>query len=205
MSLRLDPAARGVVLTLPQRTAEREGLDFVHDHAGWIATRVATWPPRRRFADGVVIPLRGVDHRIVHLPLARRGVWCEDGEIRVAGDGSHLPRRVADWLKREARRELADRAREKAARLGRPVIRVTVRDTRSQWGSCAANGQLSFSWRLVLAPDHILDYVVAHEVAHLAEPNHGARFHDLVADLTTDPKTAEKWLLRHGEKLHCYG
>jgi predicted metal-dependent hydrolase len=204
MNLRLDPKGGGVVLTLPPGTAERDGLAFVEEQAGWIATRLAAQPAVQTIADGAIIPLRGVDHRIEHRPGVRGAVWLENGRICVAGGAEHLPRRVVDWLKAEARRELARRSREKAKAIGRPVARVTVRDTTSRWASCSADGRLNYSWRLILAPDDVLDYVVAHEVAHLEELNHGPRFRALVDRLTVHRTAAEAWLRRHGARLHRY-
>jgi hypothetical protein len=128
-----------------------------------------------------------------------------DGEIRVRGEPAHLGRRVRDHLISLARQELSRRARLHAARIGRPIARVTVRDTKSRWGSCSAKGSLSFSWRLVLAPDNVVDYVVAHEVAHLAEMNHGPRFWRLLRSLAPDSAAPRTWLTRHRNLLLSYG
>jgi hypothetical protein len=128
-----------------------------------------------------------------------------DGEIRVRGDPAHLPRRVRDYLIGVARQEMTRRARLLADRIGRRITRVTVRDTTSRWGSCSATGCLSFSWRLILAPESVLDYVVAHEVAHLAEMNHGPRFWGLVRSMTLDHEGPRAWLNRHRSRLWAYG
>src|SRR6185312_2805327 len=100
-------------------------------------------------------------------------VTIADGEIRVSGDPAHLPRRVRDHLTALAKREFAARARLLAAQIGKSVTRVGVRDPKSRWGSCSSQGALSFSWRLIFAPEAVIDYVVAHEVAHMVEMNHG--------------------------------
>jgi predicted metal-dependent hydrolase len=205
MNLRIDPCGDGVIVTLPRSVPIRDGLDFVRSQAGWIVTRLATQAPRQPFVDGAVIPYLGIEHRIVHCPHRRGATWREDGRILVAGRTEHVPRRVRDWLRAEARRELGARARAKAARIDRRIARVTVRDTISRWGSCTSDGRLSFSWRLILAPEPVLDYVVAHEVAHLAELNHGPRFRTLLSELTERPATAEAWLRRSGARLHRYG
>jgi predicted metal-dependent hydrolase len=105
----------------------------------------------------------------------------------------------------KARSELASRARRLAARIGRDVGRINVRDTKSRWGSCSGRGNLSFSWRLIFAPEPVLDYVVAHEVAHLAEMNHGPRFWRLVESLSPDSATPRAWLKRHRSRLLSYG
>lgn len=203
--LRIDPDHDGVVVTLPLRTAAREAMELVVDKKAWVLTRLERLPSRRPFACGASIPLLGVDHMIRHRPDARGGVWREEGEIHVTGAIEHLPRRVTDWLKSEARRAIAPKAHGFAAVLGKTVSRIAVRDTRSRWGSCSHDGNLSFSWRLVMTPESVLDYVVAHEVAHLVHMNHGKRFWRTVADLGVDVGHARAWLNRHGDQLLRYG
>jgi predicted metal-dependent hydrolase len=207
ISLRLDVAGSRVILVAPQAMAKRHVLDFLVRHEGWLNARIGLLPQPVRFADGVTVPLLGIPHRIQGDSLRLRGLVSRaDQTIIVPGAAEHLPRRLTDFLKREAKREIERRANEKAARLGRPYAAITLRDTRSRWGSCSATGRLAFSWRLVLTPEWVLDYVVAHEVAHLAEMNHGPRFWRLCASLTeSDPKKARDWLKRHGPELHAYG
>ncbi|MBT7944473.1 MAG: M48 family metallopeptidase, partial [Alphaproteobacteria bacterium] len=127
------------------------------------------------------------------------------GEILVAGGQEHLARRVRDWFKGEARDRIRPLVRDKALVLGRTPGRITVRDTKSRWGSCSHDGNLSFCWRLVMAPATVLDYVVAHEVAHLVEHNHGPDFWRLVGTLTGDMDGGRDWLKRNGERLHRIG
>ena len=123
----------------------------------------------------------------------------------MCGDPAHLARRVRDHLVSAARAELVPRARRLAARIGREVARVSVRDTKSRWGSCSGQGNLSFSWRLIFAPEPVLEYVVAHEVSHLAEMNHGPRFWRLVESLTPNSAAPRRWLKRHRNRLLAYG
>lgn len=205
ISLRIDTAAHTVILVLPKRASLEAGMRFAAEKSVWLQNRLAVLPPPVPFAAGVSIPLRGAPHRIRHRPDRRGGVWVEDGEIHVSGSETHLPRRLTDWLKAEARREITPRARTKAAAVDRPVARVSVREARSRWGSCSSAGNLSFSWRLILAPDMVLDYVVAHEVAHLVHMNHGKDFWALCATLTPRMGEAKTWLSRHGNQLHRYG
>jgi predicted metal-dependent hydrolase len=127
------------------------------------------------------------------------------GEIRVRGDPAHMARRVRDHLVATARSELARRSRRVAARIGHDVAQVNVRDTKSRWGSCSGRGNLSFSWRLIFAPEPVIDYVVAHEVAHLVEMNHGPRFWRLVESLSPDSAVPRGWLKRHRTRLFSYG
>jgi predicted metal-dependent hydrolase len=148
----------------------------------------------------------GVPHRIrQEVDAAAPPVALVDGEIRVRGEPAHLPRRVRDFLVAKARQELARRARRLAARIGRDITQITVRDTQSRWGSCSSRGNLSFSWRLVFAPEPVIDYVVAHEVSHLVEMNHGPRFWRLVESLSPDSGTPRAWLKRHRSRLFSYG
>jgi predicted metal-dependent hydrolase len=123
----------------------------------------------------------------------------------VAGAPEHLPRRVRDYLKREAKRELEAASRRYAAMLGVTVKRVAVRDQTSRWGSCTSDGVLSYSWRLILAPSHVLDYLAAHEVAHLVEMNHSRAFWRAVARICPEWERAKGWLSAHGTALHRYG
>lgn len=204
LTLRVDPESAQAVVTIPHRLPARDGLALAQRKTGWILARLAALPGRIALTDGTILPVGGVPHAVRHRPDGRRGVWIDNGEISVSGSAEHLARRLIDWLRAEARRRLVARATEKAAELGRRCGRVTVRDTRSRWGSCSAKGDLSFCWRLVLAPDFVLDYVVAHEVAHLAEHNHGPRFWRAVEQLTPHRRAAEAWLKRHSGELRRY-
>jgi predicted metal-dependent hydrolase len=206
IGLRIIAAERRVELVLPRGVPASQGMRFLTSKRGWIAARLGALPQRVPFAEGAVVPVLGVPHRIrreadgAALPVAIIG-----GEIRVKGDPAHLARRVRDYLAATARNELARRARRLAAQMGRTVARVNVRDTKSRWGSCSATGNLSFSWRLIFAPEAVVDYVVAHEVAHLAEMNHGPSFWRLVESLSPGSAARRAWLKRHRGQLFAYG
>jgi len=204
--LRIDAAARTIELVLPHGIPAEHGLKFLDAQRGWIAARLDALPQTVPFVEGAVVPVFGVPHRIRRVAdPAAAPVAIIDGEIRVRSEPAHLPRRVRDHLANLAARELARRSRDYAARIDKRVARVTVRDTKSRWGSCSSTGNLSFSWRLVFAPEDVVDYVVAHEVAHLAEMNHGPRFWKLVRGLTPDTATPRAWLKRHRSELLSYG
>lgn len=203
ISLRIDPA-RGAVLMLPVKARLAEGERFLLAHRVWLAERLARLPGPVALADGATVPLLGVPHPVRHVPGARRGVWVEDSEILVSGLPEHVGRRTADFLKTEAKRLIAPRAQDMAARLGRKPGRITVKDTKSRWGSCSSSGDLAFSWRLVLAPEQILDYVVAHEVAHLVQMNHSPAFWAVVESLVGDHRPARRWLKINGAGLHRF-
>jgi predicted metal-dependent hydrolase len=209
-TLRIQAASRDVVLTMPLRGSVREAKAFAQKHGGWIAARLRRLPQAAPFAPGLALPLRGAPHRIEHRPRARGTAWTEIGDdgaqmLCVAGDRAHLPRRVGDYLKRAAKNDLQAACRRYAAELGVAVKRVSVRDQTSRWGSCSTTGVLSFSWRLILAPPFVLDYLAAHEVAHLIEMNHSRRFWRLLARLCPGMQRAKAWLDVNGPDLHRYG
>ena len=201
VSLRTDPAAGKVVLVLPRRASLSAGIGFARSQEVWIRGRLAQLPPPAPFAPGTTLEILGEPVVITHEP-GRRGTTRRVGQaLQVHGDPAFVARRVRDWLRGFARQELARRARSCAASIGREVDRVRVADTRSRWGSCAPDGRLSFCWRLVLAPPLVVDYVVAHEVAHLRHLNHGPRFWRTVEELTPHRGEAQLWLRRHGARL----
>jgi predicted metal-dependent hydrolase len=208
-TLRIDATSRAVVLTMPPRGTIKEAREFAQKHGGWIAARLKRLPQAAPFAHGVEVPLRGVMHRIVHRRTSRGTVWIERGEAErllcVAGEAPHIDRRIGDFLKREAQRDLEAASRRYAGLLGVRIARLCVRDQSSRWGSCSSAGVLSFSWRLILAPPYVLDYLAAHEVAHLVELNHSPRFWRMVECVYSDIERAKVWLDVHGTDLHRYG
>lgn len=209
-TLRIQAATREVVLTMPPRGCLKEAKEFAQKHGGWIASRLHRLPEAEAFEHGTVVPLRGQPHRIVHRKGERGTVWIEvadDGERRlcVAGDTPYVDRRISDFLRREAKSDLEQASRGFAERLGVTVRLVSIRDPSSRWGSCSTTGVLSYSWRLILAPSFVLDYLAAHEVAHLIEMNHSPRFWRLVDRLCPNVRRAKAWLDMYGTELHRYG
>jgi predicted metal-dependent hydrolase len=205
VSLSIDAASGMVELVVPEGVALARAMAFLEGKRAWVAARLAALPGRVGFEDGAEIPLLGSPHRIRHRGPGRGAVSVRDGEIHVFGQTEHVPRRVRDHLAAMARQVLTTRARRLAERVGRKIVRVTVRDTRSRWGSCTHDGKLSFCWRLILAPEPVLDYVVAHEVAHLLHMNHGPRFWRVVEQLSPEWRRHRAWLAYHRAELLRYG
>lgn len=209
LTLRIDAGGRGLRVTVPLGIASSEVERFLARHQGWLEQRLAKLPDRPQLRPGVSIPLRGVPHRIVHEPSPRGTVRLEAGddgpEIVVHGDRRHLPRRIADFLKREARREIETLVAKHTATVGRKAKAIRLKDTSSRWGSCTADGTLSFSWRIMMAPGPVIDYLVAHEVAHLREMNHGPRFWKLCHELCPGTERCKAWLKRNGTALQAIG
>jgi predicted metal-dependent hydrolase len=201
VSLRIDPCGGAVVVTMPLRAARGAGVALLMSNADWVTARLARLPKAVPFIDGALVPIADVPHRIRHMPGARGGAWIEADELRVSGAPEFLRRRVLDFLRTEARRRLILLVAAKAASIGMIPRRLVVKDTRTRWGSCASDGSLAFSWRLVMAPDFVQDYVAAHEVAHLRHMNHGKRFWALVDRLTPHTAEAIAWLRTDGSRL----
>ncbi|MEO0730089.1 MAG: SprT family zinc-dependent metalloprotease [Pseudomonadota bacterium] len=221
MTLRVSRTQRAVIMTLPEKCDLKQAGAFLQNHIDWVQERLGNLPKAEPFADGALIPLRGRPHRIVFGGRKRgRGVVevgpdFDDGGVpedaaseptlTVFGDPEHAPRRLRDWLINEARKDLEAAVAVHADRLMLTPNRITIRDQVSRWGSCSSNGNLSFSWRLIMAPTEILDYVAAHEVAHLEEMNHGPRFWALVAKSCPGMDRSRAWLDHYGIELHRYG
>ncbi len=243
LTLRISRTRRAVIVTIPVQCDLDEAGSFLNRHIDWVRERLDSLPCSVPFEHGVMIPLRGVPHRLAFAPTAStRLVTCspvsvsvsgaDDSdssdaslqstwpkicvpevcgpevcgpEIRVPGDSATASRRLRDWLFTQARRDLEISVALHAGKLGVKASRIAVRDQTSRWGSCSTTGVLSFSWRLVLAPNHVLDYVAAHEVAHLAEMNHGPRFWALVRQTSPNFAQAKTWLQVYGPDLHRYG
>lgn len=203
MSLRVSGLDGQVTLTLPVRVPAAEGLAFARERADWIAQALARVPQGRSVAVGGVIALDGVERPVLAGP-ARGAVRVTPDGVVVPGDPAQAGVRVATFLRALARDRLVQASDRHAAALGRPHAGVTLRDTRSRWGSCTAAGGLMFSWRLVMAPPAVLDYVAAHEVAHLAEMNHSPRYWAVVRRLLPGYEAPRRWLKAHGAGLHAY-
>ncbi len=170
-------------------------------HADWVSDRLAALPEAVALTDGATVPICGIPHRIRHAPQARGGAWLLDNELHVTGAEEFVARRVRDFLRQEAKRRLGALVIAKAGLIGIVPKRITVKDTKSRWGSCAPDRSVMLSWRLVMAPTFVQDYVVAHEVAHLRHMNHGPHFWAQVDELTPHTKTAITWLKTEGARL----
>ncbi|MGY8958166.1 MAG: M48 family metallopeptidase [Alphaproteobacteria bacterium] len=205
IALRIDPTLGGAELVLPPGAKEAEAIAFATARGEWLLERIDELPRRIAFRDGVSIPLGGETVLIQHAPHQKIGVERQDSALVVGGREEHLARRLQDWLRREARRTISPLAWELAGRLDLKPARISIRDQRSRWGSCSSTGALSFNWRLILAPPFVLQYVTAHEVAHMREMNHSPAFWSLVDELGEHHATGRQWLKSNGGGLHAYG
>ena len=191
LTLRVAPSGE-VVLTRPLRVARAEAVAFARAKRDWIAARLVGTGPRRPRIGGT-IPFRGSE-----APIREGRERIEGGAVHVAGAPGPSAARL---LKAHARAALTESAGRYAAVLGRPHGRITLRDTRSRWGSCSERGDLSFSWRLAMAPPEVLDYIAAHEVAHLARMDHSPAYWAGLARLMPGYEAPRRWLKEHGRGL----
>ena len=212
LTLRVSRTRRAIIVTMPMRCKLSEADTFLSHNIDWVRERLDTLPQPVPFQDGAEIPLRGTPSLVRFMGPDRIGEVvrveekdCGARELCVAGLPEHAARRLQDWLIAQARSDIDERVRWHAKNLQLRPRRISVRDQTTRWGSCSSSGVLSFSWRLILAPPYVLDYVAAHEVAHLAEMNHGPRFWELVQ--MTMPRMTEgrRWLHNQGTDLHRYG
>lgn len=205
MRLRVDPRDGEIRLTLPRRASLRQAYAWAEEQRSWIERQLGTVIERRPFVPGADIPFAGSMLRLEHRPDRKLTQRVGD-TLHVGGAPDMFEARVTRWLKREALRVLDAETREIAAVAGVTIGRIGVGDTRSRWGSCTASGDIRYSWRLILAPDHVRRGTVAHEVAHRVHMNHGPAFKALEAELLgTSPSAGREWLRRHGAGLHAWG
>lgn len=200
LSLRVSQLDGRVTMTVPKGISEREALRFANEKSDWISKALSKVGDAVDIAPGAVLPVEGQPRTVT--AGAGRSARLLPGALMVPAGRPGTA--AAALLKHMARDRLAEATRRHSAEVGRPAGRLTLRDTRSRWGSCSHEGNLMFSWRLVLAPPEVLDYVAAHEVAHLVHMDHSARFWSVVRDLCPDFDRHRRWLRREGHALHRY-
>jgi predicted metal-dependent hydrolase len=200
ITLRIDARLGRVVVTLPARAKRAAGLALLNANAAWVASHLAALPDVQTMDAGGSVSIDGVPRLIRH-KRGGQGVWLEADVVNAACDPAVVPRMVGQFLRAEAKRRLTGQALGKSARAGLALKCVSIRDTRSRWGSCSPGGALMFSWRVVMAPLFVQDYVVAHEVAHLKHLDHGADFWALADALSPHRKAAVSWLHKEGPRL----
>ena len=203
------PHGGAPLLTVPRFGRWGEAKAFLDRHTPWLADRLERSVKPVAFVRGAIVPLRGVNHRLVPTGKVRgvveTGEWEGELALLVPGAPEHRARRLIDWLKVEAEKDLMKRCRVHANNLGVTVNSIVMRSQATRWGSCSSTGKLNFNWRLILAPPFVLDYVAAHEVAHLREMNHSDAFWSTVEATLPTMSRGRDWLKAHGRELMVYG
>ncbi|MCF6196469.1 MAG: M48 family metallopeptidase [Emcibacter sp.] len=205
LKLRYEAKSGAALLTLPPGVSDRKALQFANKHHDWLLDQYDSAPEVIPLAAGEHIPYLGRSILITHASDKAATVDIRNDQIIVGGSLPGFETRLQNWLKKQARLALNKAGAEFEPRLGRHPHKVMIRDTQSRWGSCSSRKTLSFSWRLIMARPDILRYVVAHEMAHLVEMNHGPSFWTLVEKLYPDWKTARRWLKTDGRALMLIG
>lgn len=199
--LRIDGATGDIKLTLPRHVSNRAATKFLIKQSEWIARERSALDPVQRVTCGSTIPYLGTEHRIIFTDTAPRTVMKIGDEIHVGGPADMAAGRLENWFRRQAKTFLIERSSLHAETLGVQYKRISIGDMKSRWGSCSSNGTLRYSWRLLMAPFAVMDYVAAHEVAHLKEMNHSDRFWAEVATCVPDHKPQRRWLKTEGNTL----
>lgn len=204
MTLRIDAKEHIPVLTLPPRCSEKKAVDFVKSHQDWIETQMGRLPNCKKFEEGDIITLFGKEYTIIHNPEARCGVCIKGKELIVAGETDFLHRRVTDFIRKKAQEKFYKLSCSKAEKINSKINNVTIKDTKSRWGSCSTKHNLNYNWRIALAPDFVIDYLVSHEVAHLIHQNHSPAFWNCVRELCPHYEEGQSWLRVYGRTLYLY-
>ena len=205
--LKADTLKGEVLLTCPSKAAIRQGLKFAQSREAWLTEQLASGPQQTVFTNGAIVPYRGTPYTIRHFPDARFAVREVPSlnELHAGGGAVHTKRRIEDWLRKQARECFTELADQFCTQLAVTRRRLTIRDTKSRWGSCSSDGAIMLSWRLIMAPPHAYRYVVAHEVAHLVHLDHSPAFWRIVDQLVDNRASATQWLEQHGNALYGIG
>ncbi|MEP5762796.1 MAG: SprT family zinc-dependent metalloprotease [Litoreibacter sp.] len=202
LSLRVSGIDGMVSLSMPARASQREAVSFLREKEPWIRGHLDKQPSGVSVKFGAEVPVEGASYKIE--AYKGRVVQPNANMLLVPSDPNRAAARVQAYLKALARDRLVEASDRYARAVGRSYGRLTLRDTRSRWGSCTSEGNLMYSWRLIMAPVEVLDYVAAHEVCHLVEMNHSKAFWNEVAGLMPEYEEPRHWLRRHGASLHRY-
>lgn len=205
ITLRIEPIRGEVIITVPERISQNKAMAFVHQQSEWITSALAALPEKQKLADGSQVMIEGQNIPILHDPAAQRGCWLDADGLHVSGDASHTQRRVRDFLHAMAKERLTQTLQIHSIIMDLHPTRLDLRDVRTRWGSCTKQGRIMLSWRLLMAPTEIRDYVVIHELAHLKHFNHGPDFWNLVDHFIPKGRTgrlaAERWLRENSTTL----
>ena len=207
LSVRIDARAGEAVVIAPSERGLAQAVAFARSKGVWISERLAVRPPRHPIEPGASLMLRGRPVRLEAAPGAGAARLVENGAvIRSGGEGPAYARRVENLMKRLARDALVERTELHRKALGQGPVRVSIIDATSRWGSCSPhNRSIRYSWRVVMAPEPVIDYLAAHEVAHLVHADHSPAYWSVVQRLVGDHRPYRKWLRDHGAALHAVG
>ncbi len=202
--LHIDNKERIPVLSIPKYCTRKRAVNFVNENMDWILETLKKLPERKYFSDGETISLFGQNVMISHQPNARCGVRLDGSILIVSGGAEFLHRRIKDYIRKTAEEEFYKLSTPLADKIGCKINGICIKDTKSRWGSCSTLNNINYNWRIALAPQYVIDYLMAHEVAHLKHQNHSANFWQCVAGLYPDWQKGRDWLQKSGRLLYTY-
>lgn len=203
LNLRIDHKKRLVVLSMPKLCSKKKAFDFINEHIDWIEEKLAQLPEIKEFEDGLIINLFGNAVTICHSNDFGAPKLI-DKTLFVGGDKEFLHRRIKDYIKREAKKIFYAKSKTLADKIGCNLTGVSIKDTKSRWGSCSSLKHINYNWRIALAPDFVIDYLMAHEVAHLKHQDHSSAFWQTVENLCPNAQEGKNWLTKNGNALYLY-
>ncbi len=203
--LRVSNISSNICLTIPKHETEKNAVEFLVRNKDWMLRELKRVPKKILFLDKSEIPYMGVNHKIVYAGEYTNLIYIYNKKIIVFGKKDELSKNLRTWLHNRAKIEILNIAKLKVNFLNKTFNKVKIKELRSSWGTCGENGNLSFSWRLILAPRHVMEYIVVHELCHLVELNHSKNFWRLVTDLFPQKKISQDWLKSNGTYLHFFG
>ena len=201
LTLRYNLKKSCFVVSGPKRASRKSLVEFVTAHHAWMTQQMRSVPQAPSIIEDGVIMIEGIQRRIIHQEAAGVHVSLTEDSLMVACRTERLSRAIRRFIIQHAEKLISELAHEKAAQIGKRITKITLRDTSSRWGSCAHDGSLSFSWRLIMAPFDVIDYVVAHEVAHLQHFDHSQDFWALCRELSESYTIGKHWLKINGAHL----
>ena len=203
LTLRIDEKNRRPILTIPRFCSQTKAISFIQDNQDWIINMLARLPKVKTFCNGESISFFGKSYIILHTPN-QRGTYIEDDFIKVGGDIEFIHRRILDFLKQQSLKILSELTVKRAKQIGCRVSGVSIKDTKSRWGSCSTLGNINYNWRICMAPLYVIDYLVCHEVTHLKHPDHSPSFWADLKIICPDYENGRHWLKVRGKELYKY-
>ena len=203
LSLRANAKKAVVELVVPPRTLQFSINRFLKRHHDWIAEKQAAFPQKTIITDGAQVMFQG-DYKTLSITAHTKrttSIHVLNDTIAITSPRADPAQNFKRWLIKQATDAITPLAQQKAGMIGKTISKIDMRDTSSRWGSCSSDSRLMFSWRLIMAPHYVLDYVVGHEVAHLQHMNHSNDFWELCYSLCERPDESRAWLNRHGNEL----
>ncbi len=204
LTLRIDTKNAQAILTMPRLCSKKKAYEFVLSKQDWIIEHLSKIPKAKDFENNETISLFGKNVKITHINNSRKATYLENNMLYVGGDIVFLHRRVKDFIKKEAKNEFFKLSQEMAKKINCKVANVQIKDTKSRWGSCSSLNNINYSWRIALAPEYTIKYLIAHEVAHLKHKNHSYSFWRCVKELYVDATLGKNWLKTNGNQLFLY-